>query len=307
MEFTLEHVSASGIKSYLTDGYAWYLKYIKKVPSSQVGPALLVGSACHRFAEHLWSQIKDDKFNKDELTEADVKAIQLYRDELEQRLSSPNVDFGKTGTPEKYLKQYDFAVKAYHSGLYYHSFFCTPGAYVYQVELGFYEPYVHPQTGELGCLDLKGFIDLVTAKDQDGVTEFTIHDHKFVTQYKPEAVDEYHLDPGYWIQAGVYYYGLKAHLEKLGVTNFIIKEACFEECKVTANRDKTSQTRPYNIPFNKFTLAVFNDIYDWVANDMLGRHRYCPDTGLRITPPNPFQMGDYGKEAWREYILHIKY
>ena len=120
--------------------------------------------------------------------------------------------------------------------------------------------------GKLLPVPLKGYPDLVY-RDKKG--RLCIDDHKFTSRYSPE--DE--IDGEKLIQAVFLFLLVAAELGELPY------QVTFREFKVTPNADKSPQTKPFRMIYEKIPEAfeLFYRYYEDVTNALLGNQVFVPN------------------------------
>jgi hypothetical protein len=120
--------------------------------------------------------------------------------------------------------------------------------------------------GKLLPIPLKGYIDLLYRDHQD---RLKIRDHKFTGAYSKEDK----IDGGKLVQA-VFYYFLS-----YAFTGTPPYSTIFAEFKTSENRDKSPQTKLFEIVFNESSLPfeLFYRLYDDITNALLGKQVYVPN------------------------------
>ncbi len=120
--------------------------------------------------------------------------------------------------------------------------------------------------GKLLPIPLKGYIDLLYKDHSD---KLKIRDHKFTGAYSSEDK----IDGGKLIQGVFNYFLAYAHT---GIAPYSI---VFAEFKTTENRDKTRQTKEFEIVFDESSLPfdLFYRLYADITDALLGKQVYVPN------------------------------
>lgn len=228
-------LSYSAIICFLNNQIQFKKRYIAKVYDDPKSPALVVGSAIHTMIEH---KLKGE--SPENAITAGLEAI--------ENVADYEIDYGKTGSREKILKQYQALTNAVLTEL--------PE---YQNIIGIEEKLDAEVSISGKRVPLVGRIDM--ARDLgDGTIE--ILDWKSVTSYSAPDEENYK----YVFQAWIYV--LLAEL-KYGKP---IARVIFQEIKKTLNKDGAPQiqsyilTRQQIMEANDLVGRIVKDVYNYISN-----------------------------------------
>jgi hypothetical protein len=120
--------------------------------------------------------------------------------------------------------------------------------------------------GKLMPIPLKGYIDLLYRDHQDRIK---VRDHKFVGVYSKEDK----IDGGKLVQAVFYYFLSHAFIGSAPYS------CIFAEFKTSENRDKSRQTKEFEIIYDESSLPfdLFYRLYADVTDALLGKQVYVPN------------------------------
>uniref|UniRef100_A0A6H1ZGQ2 Putative PD-(D/E)XK nuclease superfamily protein n=2 Tax=viral metagenome TaxID=1070528 RepID=A0A6H1ZGQ2_9ZZZZ len=201
----ITHISYSSVLLFLNNPAAWYSKYVLGIRDQKTSPAALVGSAFHKYME--------GRLNNMPLALARDRAVNFMN-------LVTDVDFGKTGSPEKCLEDLDKLILGYHENP-------IRVGIILGVEAG----YTEKITGIK--LPIKCYIDLIHRLDN----EIIITDWKTVRTFKDEPT------PAQILQGCFYYYIISKALKQEPVRFDIV------QIKVSSNRDGTPQVKTISIVY----------------------------------------------------------
>lgn len=228
-------LSYSAIICFLNNQIQFKKRYIAKVYDDPKSPALVVGSAIHTMIEH---KLKGE--SPENAITAGLEAI--------ENVADYEIDYGKTGSREKILKQYQALTNAVLTEL--------PE---YQNIIGIEEKLDAEVSISGKRVPLVGRIDM--ARDLgDGTIELL--DWKSVTSYSAPDEENYK----YVFQAWIYV--LLAEL-KYGKP---IARVIFQEIKKTLNKDGAPQiqsyilTRQQIMEANDLVGRIVKDVYNYISN-----------------------------------------
>lgn len=203
----INHISCSSLLLFLHHRSAWHNKYVLGIRDRKTNPAALTGVAFHKWAELIHKQQAED-----------------IAKEAAQRVitGTYDVEWGKTGSAEKCLKDLDSLIEAYNETL-------KDLGETQHVELG-----VHAKVRGIK-LPIKGFIDLVIKKE-DGIH---LIDWKTVRTFEEE------LKAVHYIQAMFYKWSYQAQfkVEPKTMTYWMIK--------VSKNKDGSPRMKPLVVDFSE--------------------------------------------------------
>lgn len=228
-------LSHSAIMCFLNNQIQFKKRYIAKVYDDPKNPSMVVGSAIHKMIEF--------RLNGKPVEEA----LQAGIEEIDN-VADYEIDYGKTGSREKMLKDYEALAKAVITEL---------PAYTNLVDI---EAKLQADVSISGKkVPLKGRLDLVRDLG-DGTLE--IRDWKTVTSYSDENTENYKYVFQAWI------YTVLAELEY----SKPIARVVFDEIKKSANRDNSPQIKSYILTREQITEAndtvgrIVKDVYSYVSN-----------------------------------------
>lgn len=208
--------SYSSMSALLNNPFAFKKKYILKVYDDLSSSSAVVGKACHKAMEMY--------YKGSEVHEAiEAGLLQIH--------NTPDlgIDYGKTGSREKIIKNYTQAVNFYFAELpVYHEILGVEASLTKEIET---------ITGQKLSLPAKSISDLITRNKLD---EIEIIDHKFVGSYTDGDADSF----SHFLQSMFNYHTVKAEFGEAPV------RMIFNELKISENKDKTPQLQPYVVEFN---------------------------------------------------------
>ena len=268
MEPQIDYWSYSSMSALLSNPLNFKKKYILKVYDDPMSPSGVVGTACHKVAEAYFGNGKEREEAIDEGTR--------YIDSL----SDKEIDFGKTGSREKILKEFTQAIQFFFEELpQYHE--------ILGVE---YSATTEIQTIDGNTLPLpaKAKIDLIS-RTKTG--EIEVIDWKFVRSYTDEDVTDF----GKFLQAMFDYHIVKAKFDEAPA------RVIFREIKISKNKDNTPQLQDYVIDFNEGTIygdfATFYKLYNETTKYI------SSPTSIYLPNPNDFFNGQNSFDAFRLGII----
>lgn len=228
-------LSHSAIMCFLNNQIQFKKRYIAKVYDDPQNPSMVVGSAIHRMIE---LRLKGETIEK---------AIQAGIESIEN-VADYEIDYGKTGSREKLLKDYEKLTKVVITEL---------PVYTNLVAV---EAKLRADVSISGKkIPMKGKLDLVRDLG-DGTLE--IRDWKTVISYSNENAENYK----YVFQAWIYTILAELEYEKP------IARVVFDEIKKTANQDKSPQIKSYVLTREQIMEAndtvgrIVKDVYAYVSN-----------------------------------------
>lgn len=255
-EYPIEHWSYSSLLKFLSDRYAFKKQYILKIYDDKTTPSALVGTAAHKALEAFYKGHK-----LEDAIQEGQRYIDTYNDQL--------VDYGKTGSREKVIKDYTQAVNFYFAE--------RPEC---KEIIGVEEAIVTwvDINGTRLALPIKAKIDLIT-RDADG--KIVVRDHKFVTSYSDKKKDKGDRT----IQAMFYYFAVKEKYKEAP------HRMIFDEVKVSKNSGGEPQLDPYQIIYENHPDYV--DIFVSLINDctaeIAGDCRYLPNLSDMFSGQDSFE------------------
>lgn len=252
-------LSYSAIICFLNNQIQFKKRYIAKVYDDPKSPALVVGSAIHTMIEH---KLKGE--SPENAITAGLKAI--------ENVADYEIDYGKTGSREKILKQYQALANAVLTEL--------PE---YQNIIGIEEKLDAEVSISGKRVPLVGRIDM--ARDLgDGTIELL--DWKSVPSYSAPDEENYK----YVFQAWIYV--LLAEL-KYGRP---IARVIFQEIKKTLNKDGAPQIQSYILTRQQIMEA--NDLVGRIVKDV---YNYISDPDAKYFPnPSDLMNGAQSVEIYAQ-------
>lgn len=231
-DFALSH---SAIICFLNNQIQFKKRYIAKVYDDQQNPSMVVGSAIHKMIE--------ERLNGKPIEGALQAGIESI-----ENVADYEINYGKTGSREKILKDYEALSKVVIDEL---------PVYTNLVAV---EAKLRADVSISGKkVPLKGKLDLVRDLG-DGTLE--VRDWKTVRSYSDEETENYKYVFQAWI------YTLLAELE----FNKPIARVVFDEIKRSVNRDGTPQIKSYVLTREQVAEAndtvgrIVKDVWEYVSN-----------------------------------------
>lgn len=267
-ESLVDQFSYSSMNQLMSNPLAFKKKYILKVYDDISSPSSVVGKAGHKALEAYYKGSEIDE----------AIAIGL---EYINNISDTGINYGKTGSREQIIKQYNQAINFYFQEL--------PKAHEI---LGVEEEIsgeVVTMTGEKLSLPIKGFLDLPT---KNKLGEIEIIDHKFVKSYTRGDEDNFK----HWLQ-GMFNY----HLAFIKWGEYP-KRMIFNECKVSKNTNGTPQVQPYVIEFSNMTgdLATFYKLFENCVKFV------SREDAIFLPNPNDIFDGQNSFEIFRSGVIGVE-
>lgn len=220
----IDRWSHSSLSLYLRNPLAFKKRNILKIYTASYGPTTFVGRAGHEALA---------KFFEGHRTGQPVsvaEAVEVGMIHL-QNVSDTEVDFGKLGSREKMLADYNKAINAYFAEL-------PRQEWVNWKILAVEQKIVREISDEQGPFPLPAVsVQDIVLEDPEG--NIVIVDHKFVATYTDGNVD----DGTKVMQALFAYHTVKAEYGR-APTRMI-----YSECKLATNKDGSPQVQPYDITF----------------------------------------------------------
>jgi len=268
MEPQIDYWSYSSMSSLLSNPLNFKKKYILKVYDEPMSPSGVVGTACHKVAEAYFGSGKE----RDEAIDEGTRYI--------DSVSDKEIDFGKTGSREKILKEFTQAIQFFFEELpQYHEILGVE--YSATTEITTVDGNVLP-------LPAKAKIDLIS-RTKTG--EIEVIDWKFVRSYTDEDVTDF----GKFLQAMFDYHIVKAKFDEAPA------RVIFREVKISKNKDNTPQLQDYVIDFNEGTIygdfATFYKLYNETTKYI------SSPTSIYLPNPNDFFNGQNSFDAFRLGII----
>lgn len=268
MEPQIDYWSYSSMSSLLSNPLNFKKKYILKVYDEPMSPSGVVGTACHKVAEAYFGSGKEREEAIDEGTR--------YIDSV----SDKEIDFGKTGSREKILKEFTQAIQFFFEELpQYHEILGVEYSATTEITT---------VDGNTLPLPAKAKIDLIS-RTKTG--EIEVIDWKFVRSYTDEDVTDF----GKFLQAMFDYHIVKAKFDEAPA------RVIFREIKISKNKDNTPQLQDYVIDFNEGTIygdfATFYKLYNETTKYI------SSPTSIYLPNPNDFFNGQNSFDAFRLGII----
>lgn len=253
----IDHWSYSSLTLFMRNRLSFKKAYILKQFDDPKSPSSVVGSAGHKALEAYYNGMAVDQ-----AIEVGMKHI--------QRTSDAEIDFGKTGSREKMMKEYTQAINFYFAEM--------KPVKVLGVEKSITKE-IKDREGNVLALPAKAKIDLV-AQNENG--ELEIIDHKFVRSFSDGLVD----DPAKIIQGMFNYHTIEA---EYGVEPARI---IYRECKISANKDGSPQVQDYVVEFDRHEdFALFYNIYNDCTREILKPDvMYLPNFQDMFDGQNSFEI-----------------
>lgn len=273
----VDHLSYSSVTQLARNPLMFKKTYILKIYSNVYSPSAVVGTAAHKFCEHL---LKGESVSR---------ATELGLDYI-NRLSDVAIEYGKTGSREKIIADYTKAVQFYMQE--------SPEwskRDIISVESSLTKV-IHDLDGNALSIPAKAKSDVIwrsTRKETFAGHEFPkgslfIEDHKFS---RGAGADDTEDDGARIIQAMFNYHVVK---EELGEEPVAL---LFRETKISQNKDGSPQCNYYVIKFDqRHDFETFYNLYNDVT-----RFLSQPEP---IFLPNFQDMFD-GKEALTVYRQNL--
>lgn len=261
----ITHWSYSAMCSLLGNPLAFKQKYVLKIYDGLTSPTALVGTAAHKALEMYFKGMPID-------------AAVLEGQTIIDQMSDMGIDYGKTGTREKIVSNYNQAINFYFSELpKFHELLAVEEPITVEIK---------SMVGGTMSLPAKAKMDVIS-RNING--EIEVYDHKFVGSYSDPSVDNFRK----WLQAMFSYYIVK---EKYGET---LSRVVFNECKVSKNKDGGAQVRPYVMEFSNADFATFEKLYnDCTAIVSNPDYIYLPN-------PNDMFDGQHTFELYRTGVMDV--
>lgn len=259
----IDHWSYSSMTLFLRNRLAFKKKYILKIYDDLYTPSAIVGQAGHKALEAFYTH-----GNVDNAIKAGLTFINQQSDNA--------IDYGKTGSREKILKDYNQAINAY-----------LAEAPKHHKVMGIEKSITTPINvlGQEMPMPAKSFSDLIVETEAG---ELEIWDHKFVKSFTDGDIDK-----GIFIlQAMFNYHTVMAEFGRAP------KRMVFNECKTSANKDGGAQVQPYEIVFESHPdyFALFANLYNDCTREIMK-----PDVQFL---PN-FQDAFDGENSFETYKAQI--
>lgn len=278
----IEHWSYSSLMMLTRNPLAWSKRYVLKIYDDTYSPSAVVGQACHKAVEMYLKGTRIDVAIAEGLKTIESK-------------SDATIDYGKTGSREKMLKDYTIAVQSY---------FDERPDWEKRKIVGIEEKMteiIHDDRGEELPLPAKCVVDVLwEAKRPErfisaelGGREYPkgslfIEDHKFVTSYSDPEED----DPARLVQCMFNYHVVKAKTGKAPAAML------YRETKLSKNRDNTPQSQYYVLHFEDY--PHYFDVFYKLYRDCT---RYISQPN-QIFLPNFQDMFD-GKNSYMTYTQNL--
>lgn len=267
-ESQIDYWSYSSMSALLSNPLNFKKQYVLKVYDGLKNPSGVVGNAAHKAIEAFYDSGKTVE-----------EAIGVGYDYIEG-ISNMEINYGKTGSREKILKDYKQAI----------GFFFEEQPSFHEI-LGVETTIVseiNTVDGENLGLPAKAKIDLIT---KNKLGEIEVIDWKFVSKgYTDGSIESFPK----FLQGMFDYHLVK---EKYGQAP---ARVIFKECKISKNADGTPQIQDYVIDFKDQTLygdfATFYKLYKDCT-------RYVSSKGS-IYLPNPNDMFN-GQNSFESFRLGI--
>jgi hypothetical protein len=213
----IENWSYSSLRALLRNPLAWKKHYVLKIYDAPMSPSGIVGRACHAALASYYRGNPADIAIEEGFT--------LIKD-----ISDKEINYGKTGSREKILKDFSKTINGYLEE--------APKKYhgIKNIEQPIIAPVIDPDGNEFP-IPIK-FVPDIVYTERDGLV---IKDHKTVGSYTDPEKDK----TTFILQAMCGYYAV---LHEYGEAP---KRAIFDEYKTSKNSDGTPQLRPYDIEYEQ--------------------------------------------------------
>lgn len=253
----IDHWSYSSLTLFMRNRLSFKKAYILKQFDDPKSPSSVVGSAGHKALEAYYNGMPVDQ-----AIEVGMKLI--------ERTSDAEIDFGKTGSREKMMKEYTQAINFYFAEM--------KPVKVLGVEKSITKE-IKDREGNVLALPAKAKIDLVVQNESG---ELEVIDHKFVRSFSDGMVD----DPAKLIQGMFNYHTIEA---EYGVAPARI---IYRECKISVNKDGSPQVQDYVVEFNRHEdFALFYNIYNDCTREILKPDvMYLPNFQDMFDGQNSFEI-----------------
>ena len=268
MQPQIDYWSYSSMSALLSNPLNFKKKYILKVYDDPMSPSGVVGTACHKVAETYFGSGKTE--------DESVDAGQKYIDSV----SDSEIDYGKTGSREKILKDFTQAIKFFFEELpQYHEILGVE--YSITTEIATID-------GNVLGLPAKAKIDLI---NRNKLGEIEVIDWKFSSKYTDPDVTDFKK----FLQAMFNWHIVKAKFGEAPA------RVIFRECKISKNKDNTPQMQDYVIDFKEDTLygdfatfyKLYNDCTKYISNS----------ASIYLPNPNDIFNGQNSFESFRLGII----
>lgn len=268
MQPQIDYWSYSSMSALLSNPLNFKKKYILKVYDDPMSPSGVVGTACHKVAEAYFGNGKSEQ-----------EAIQAGYDYIAS-VSESEIDYGKTGSREKILKDFEQGTRFFFEELpQYHEILGVE--YSITTEITTIDGNTLP-------LPAKAKIDLIS---KNKLGEIEIIDWKFTRGYTDPNVTDF----GKFLQAMFDYHIV---LAKFGEAP---ARVIFREVKISKNKDNTPQIQDYVIDFKEGTIygdfatfyKLYNDTTKYVSSP----------TSIYLPNPNDYFNGQNSFDSFRLGII----
>jgi RecB family exonuclease len=268
MEPQIDYWSYSSMSALLSNPLNFKKKYILKVYDDPMSPSGVVGTACHKVAEAYFGNGKDEQ-----------ESIQAGYDYIDS-LSHTEIDYGKTGSKEKILKDFEQATRFFFEELpQYHEILGVEYSITTEIQT---------IDGNTLPLPAKAKIDLIS---KNKLGEIEVVDWKFTRGYTDPDVTDF----GKFLQAMFDYHIVRAKFGEAPA------RVIFREVKISKNKDNTPQIQDYVIDFKEGTIygdfATFYKLY----NDTT-KYISSP-TSIYLPNPNDYFNGQNSFDSFRLGII----
>lgn len=261
-QIPIEHISYSALRLYCSNRWQFKKNYILNQWDNQSSSTQLAGKGFHTVMEHHLMGLPLEK------------AIQKGVEKVES-VPDREIDFGKTGSREKVLKDMTSGVNFYLEELpVFGKILTTEEKITAEVEIN----------GQRLPLPIKAVTDVVSEIDH----KIHLHDHKLVTAF----TDKEEEMPDYIMQAVFNYLTVKTKYKNEPVAMH------FHEVKKSRNEDNSPQVQTYTIEFARHPeyVTYFMKIYTGLLYELSN-----PDVQFL---PN---FSDYMNkvETWKDFTAEI--
>lgn len=262
----IDYWSYSSMSAFLRNPLAFKKKYILKIYDDLYSPSSIVGSAGHKALEAY--------YNGRTLEEAKDIGLDYINNQ-----SDTGINYGKTGSREKIISDYNQAINFYFEELpRYHK--------ILGVEFEIVAP-IETIDGKKLALPAKSKSDLIVENE---LGEIEIIDHKFVKSYADGDVDDFSK----FMQAMFMYHTVKWKFGKAPA------RVVYNECKISKNKNGDPQLQPYTVEFSQMhDFATFYKLYDAASQNVnLEGFAFLPN-------PNDIFDGQISFEVFRSGVIGV--
>tara|TARA_Y100000310_G_C20704007_1_gene833012 strand:- start:4327 stop:6180 length:1854 start_codon:yes stop_codon:yes gene_type:complete len=242
---------------FLRNRLAFKKQYILKIYDDQKSPSAVLGQAAHKALEMYYGGLDSTSS-----IEVGLKFI--------EELSDAEINYGKTGSREKLLKEYNQAISFYLEEAQEYKIRDVEKKLTHFIEID----------GEKMPIAAKSITDLVIENDEGGID---IIDYKFSKFFTTDYED----NPVFILQAMFNYHTIK---QECGIAP---TRMIFNECKISKNKNGEPQVQPWIIEFEKQKdyFVFFKKIYKDCTTEILKPDiQYLPNFSDIFDGKNSFEV-----------------